>query len=103
MLVLSGLTCQAHNPMSINNSKEIELYSTTDFVTRVASPMPDDQALSTLAHAISKVAKDRGLTVLYGDNARIAEITLSQQKQLQNKLHKPLIRPIKTTDWRGHI
>lgn len=89
--------------MSINSSEQNKLFSIADIARKVASPMPDDQALSTLAHAISKAAKESGLTVLYVDKACIAEITPSQQKQLQKELHKLLIRPVITADWRGHI
>jgi len=89
--------------MSINSSEQNKLFSTAIFATRVASPMLGDQTLSTLAHAISNAAKDSGLTVLYGDKARIVEITLSQQKQLQNKLHNLFIHPVKTADWRDRI
>lgn len=89
--------------MSINNLGQKELFSTVGIARRVASSMPKDQILSTLAHAISKAAKDSGLTVLYVDKACIAEITPSQQKQLQKELHKLLIWPVKTADWRGHI
>lgn len=103
MLVLSGLTCQAHNPMSINSSEQNKLFSTTIFATRVASPMLGDQTLSTLAHAISNATKDSGLTVLNVDKNSFAEITLLQQKNLQNKLHNLFIQPVKIADWGDRI
>lgn len=45
-----------------NNPEQIELFSTAVFETRVPSPMSGDQMLSTVARAMSKAAKDSGLT-----------------------------------------
>lgn len=48
--------------MSKSTPEQIELFSTSVFETRVASPMSGDQMLSTVARAMSKAAKDSGLT-----------------------------------------
>lgn len=46
----------------IKSTDQIEMFSTSVFQTRIASPMSGDQMLSTVSRAMAKAAKDCGLT-----------------------------------------